>query len=82
MGRNSRRKPARLAEKLIQIRNKLGLSQSGMIRRLGFDELRQSHISAFETGSREPSLLVLLQYARIAGVQMEVLVDDDLYLLK
>jgi hypothetical protein len=49
-----------------------------MIERLGFEELRQSHISAFELGAREPSLLVLLQYARIAGVAMEILVDDAL----
>jgi transcriptional regulator with XRE-family HTH domain len=33
-------------------------------------------ISRFEQGKREPSLLVLLEYARIAGVPMELLVDD------
>jgi transcriptional regulator with XRE-family HTH domain len=79
MGRNPRRKPVRLAQKLIRIRTELGLSQNEMIRSLGLgEELGQSHISGFEQGTREPSLLVLLQYARIAGVPMEALVDDEL----
>lgn len=79
MGHKARRKPSRLAEKLIRIRTELGLSQNGIIRELGAtDELRQSHISGFELGAREPSLIVLLQYARLAGVTMEALVDDNL----
>ncbi|MEN3334264.1 MAG: Helix-turn-helix domain [Blastocatellia bacterium] len=83
MVHNTRAKPARLAEKLTRIRNELGLSQSQMIRRLGFSEtMRQSHISGYELGTREPSLIVLLRYARIAGVAMEVLVDDELDLPK
>jgi transcriptional regulator with XRE-family HTH domain len=80
MGRSPRRKPSRLAEKLVRIRTQLGLSQTAMIRKLGFDELRQSHISAFELGAREPSSIVLLRYARVAGVSMEELVDDELEL--
>ena len=79
MGHTSRRKPARLAEKLLHIRKALGLSQNGMIRRLGLgDELIQGTISAYELGNREPSLVVLLQYSRAAGVYMESLVDDEL----
>ena len=35
-------------------------------------------ISRFEQGKREPSLIILLEYARIAGVPMELLVDDEL----
>jgi transcriptional regulator with XRE-family HTH domain len=81
MGHKSRHKPTRLAEKLARIRIEFGLSQNGRIRKLGLaDELRQSHISGFELGAREPSLIVLLRYARVAGVTMEVLVDDDLSL--
>jgi hypothetical protein len=54
-----------------------------MIRKLGLaDELIQAHISALERGTREPSLMVLLQYARVAGVTMENLVDDDMVLPK
>src|SRR5436853_3486659 len=83
MVHNTRAKPARLAEKLARIRTELGLSQSQMIHRLGFSEtMRQSHISGYELGTREPSLIVLLRYARIAVVAMEVLVDDELDLPK
>jgi transcriptional regulator with XRE-family HTH domain len=78
MGRTSRRKPARLGEKLLHIRQELGLSQNQLIRRLGFEELVQGTISAFECGSREPSLVVLLAYARAAHVLVESLIDDEL----
>ncbi|HYY57877.1 MAG TPA: helix-turn-helix transcriptional regulator [Pyrinomonadaceae bacterium] len=76
---NARPKPKRLAEKLQQIRLTLGLSQPEMLRRLGLEDVIQyARISEYETGIREPSLMTLLQYARIAGVHMEVLVDDEL----
>jgi transcriptional regulator with XRE-family HTH domain len=83
MGFKARQKPAKLGKKLAHIRTELGLSQNEMIRKLGFaDELRQSHISGFELGRREPSLIVLLRYARVAGVSMESLIDDRLGLPK
>ena len=78
MGKTSRRKPVRLGEKLLHIRQTLGLSQNQLIRRLGFEELVQGTISAFEYGSREPSLLVLLAYARTANVSVESLIEDEL----
>jgi transcriptional regulator with XRE-family HTH domain len=78
MGRTARRKPARLGEKLSYIRQALGLSQNELIRLLGFDELVQGTISAFESGSREPSLIVLLAYAHLAHVFVEALIDDEL----
>jgi transcriptional regulator with XRE-family HTH domain len=68
----------RLGEKLLLIRQALGLSQNQLIKRLGFEELVQGTISAFESGGREPSLLVLLAYARMANVTVEALIDDDL----
>jgi transcriptional regulator with XRE-family HTH domain len=69
----------RLAEKLLRIREALGLSQSEMLRRLGFEDvLVYNRISDYELGKREPPLPVLLQYARVAGVLMETLVDDAL----
>ncbi len=77
MARGPRLKPKRLTEKLIQLRAKLGLSQNELIRELGVD-LTQSRISEYETGKGEPPLPVLLRYARVAGVCVEVLIDDAL----
>lgn len=75
----SRPKPERLAEKLLQIRLALGLSQSEMWKRLGLEEsVTYDRISKYETGRNEPPLPTLLQYARLANVYMEALVDDDL----
>ncbi len=78
MGRAARETPTRLGAKLLQIRNALGLSQAGMLRRLGLAEEHERHyISGFETGEREPSLPVLLQYSKVARVWLNALVDDD-----
>ena len=83
MGRASRLKPARLAEKLLQIRTGLGLSQSEIIREMGLEGLLyRNNISGFETGERMPQLLVLLKYARAAGVTIDDLVDDSIDLPK
>jgi transcriptional regulator with XRE-family HTH domain len=74
-----RQKPERLAEKLKQIRLALGLSQDGMLERLGLaEEFFRSRISAYELGNREPPLTVLLQYARLVGISTDVLIDDEL----
>ena len=79
MGQSSREKPARLAEKLLEVRLKLDLSQNELISRMGLsEEISQARISAYERGVREPPLKVLLSYARIAGICMENLVDDEL----
>lgn len=77
MARGARLKPERLAQKLVELRNALGLSQNELIRELQLD-LTQSRISEYETGKGEPSLPVLLTYARLAGVCVEVLIDDEL----
>lgn len=79
MGRKPRRRPERLAEKLRTIREILGLSQNEMVSRLGFsDELTREEVSAFERGTHEPNLLVLLAYSEAANIFLEVLVRDDL----
>lgn len=79
MGRATREKPIRLAEKLLQIRLVLGLSQTGMLEHLGISEKGyRNYISDFENGVREPPLPVLLRYARVAGVIVDVLIDDGL----
>lgn len=79
MGTASRPKPERLAEKLLHIRLSLRLSQNEMIKRLGFeDKIFQGTLSAYERGTREPALPVLLSYARVAGLCVDVLIDDKL----
>lgn len=79
MGGKGRMKQERLAEKLKQIRLALGLSQTEMLYRLGAEDLITYHqISRYETGTREPPLRILLQYARVANVSTDVLIDDEL----
>lgn len=79
MGRKALTKPARLAEKLLQIRNALGLSQAEWVRRLGLEDvLEYKQISEFETGKAEPPLPVLLRYARAANLSTDSLIDDEL----
>jgi transcriptional regulator with XRE-family HTH domain len=79
MGHARRPQPARLAEKLLQIRQRLGLSQSQMLQRFGDTKTRlhAPHISGYESGRREPPLIVLLRYAQAAGVPVELLIDDE-----
>ena len=79
MGVKARQRPERLAEKLLQIRTALGLSQSELVRRLGLeDTISYKKISDYERGSREPTLLIILRYARAARVSTDVLIDDEL----
>ncbi len=76
---HARPKPERLAEKLLTIRTALELSQPEMHRRLGVEHLIEYHsISRYELGKREPPLVILLQYARIANIYVEALIDDEL----
>jgi transcriptional regulator with XRE-family HTH domain len=39
-------------------------------------------VSAFERGKQEPDLIILLRYARLAGVSTDVVIDDKLDLPK
>lgn len=81
MGRASREKPVRLGEKLLEIRNKLGLSQDGMLRALGLAEKYGRHyISGFERGEREPPLIVLLRYSELSKIWLNALVNDEINL--
>lgn len=84
MGRARRHQPKGLADKLKEIRIRLDLSQTQMAEKLSNANPapRRGHIAEFESGKRQPSLSVLLQYSRLAGVHMEVLVDDELDLPK
>ena len=76
---NPRPRPLRLASKLRQIREALGLSQTQMLARLGLeDSMHYGRISQYENDEREPTLMTLLAYARVAAVHLEDIVDDDL----
>jgi transcriptional regulator with XRE-family HTH domain len=71
-------RPKRLGEKLATIRQQLQLSQNELIRKLGFgDILLREEISSFERGVRVPPPLVLLEYARLANVYVDDLLDDQ-----
>jgi transcriptional regulator with XRE-family HTH domain len=72
-----RNRPKRLAEKLKQIREALGLSQKEMAERLGIYRTHH-HISKYERGKAEPFMEVLLAYSRLANVTMQQIIDDDL----
>ena len=73
---HARNRPKRLAEKLLQIREALGLSQKEMAERLG-NYRTHHHISKYERGKSVPPLEVVLAYSRLANVSMDQIVDDD-----
>src|SRR5215212_4122197 len=76
---NPRPRPERLASKLRRIREALALSQTQMLVRLGLeDNMHYGRISQYETDEREPTVMTLIAYARVAGVHLEDLVDDNL----
>lgn len=81
MGRRARYIPERLPEKLIQIRKALGLTQQEMLERLELpEEILQTSISQYERGKIEPPIFVLLRYADLANVWLEVLLRNELNL--
>ena len=79
---NKRAMPKKLGKKLKQIREGLGMSQRQLVEALNYKDtpLRASQISQYETGQREPTMMLVLAYARLANVPMECLVDDKMKL--
>ena len=78
MGSAKREKPKYLGRKLRKLRlDVLGYSQTEMAKALELT-VDYSAVSGYERGAREPSLLVILKYARLAGCTMEDLVDDKI----
>ena len=72
-------RPKLLAEKLIQIREALGLSQRGIAERLAQRagvEITYKNISKYEQKG-VPPMEVVLAYARAGKVQMESIIDDE-----
>ena len=68
--------PARLALRLLSIREALDSSQAEMVARLDYPRIHPAYVSGYECGEREPP--VLLRYARMVGISTDVLIDDDL----
>jgi len=81
---SSRPRPRRLASKLRLVRIKLGLTQQQISERLTTKRspVYPGHVSEFEQGKREPSLIVLLRYARVANATADELIDDELDLVE
>ena len=77
---HARPRPKRLAEKLLKIRQSLGVSQSALVYLLGL-ELAPNNISKYELNLNEPPTDVILAYARLAHVPLEQLVDDEMELV-
>lgn len=75
MGQRPRSRPQHLAGKLLAIRQQLGVSQQKMAKLINAQCAR---VSDYERGEREPNLLLLLSYARLAKVSVESLIDDNL----
>ena len=79
----ARWRPERLAQKLRQIRRTLDLSQSELHKTLGVEEdISYTRISDYELDKFDPPLIVLVEYARVARVHLELIVDDRLDLPK
>lgn len=87
MGRAPRARPRRLPQKLAAIREALGVSCEVMVGKLralmppdNMPRIHPQNISGYQQGEREPALLTLLAYARLARVPVETLIDDALKL--
>lgn len=76
---SARPRPKRLAEKLLQIRSGLGLSQKKIVKILGAAApVNHTTISKYELNKNEPPLMILLAYARLAQIHLEEIVDDEI----
>ena len=78
---HKRNRPDRLAEKLLQIRKALGLTQKEMAERLSKQagvKITYRNVSKYERDKSVPYIEIVLAYARLAGVEMNSIADDDL----
>jgi transcriptional regulator with XRE-family HTH domain len=79
---NKRAMPKKLGKKMKQIRLRLGMSQREIVEALNYTAtpLRASQISQYEQGQREPTMMLVLAYARLGKVSVESLIDDKMKL--
>lgn len=82
MGRTRRPQPKKLRIKLREIRLKMELTQDEMakqLRKAGAERaLHSGYVADFESGKREPSLFVILAYAKLMGISTDVLINDKM----
>ena len=70
--------PKRLGEKLQAIRLSKGWTLEQMAQAVGrTDASRRSRVWEWEQGMRQPDYASLLNYARLAGVSTDELIDDE-----
>ena len=70
-----------LSNKLKIIRKHLGYTQEEMAAAVGKEGIsRRARVHEWEKGLREPALLCLVAYARLAGISTDDLLDDDVEL--
>ena len=72
-------RPKYLPDKLLAIRRKLGLSRSQLAKLIEFDK-GAARIAQYESGDRQPDLLVLLNYSKLARISLDVLANYNLEL--
>lgn len=78
---HSRPRPKHLAKKLLQIRRSLRMSQGQMVKQLGVQDLiHYTNISKYELDKNEPPLAIVLAYARLVGIPVEQIIDDEIEL--
>ena len=79
--------PKRIANKVTEIRLRLGFTQEQMALALRERAAKgvliyDGYIGLYELGKRTPLPLVILAYARVAGISTDILIDDELDLPK
>jgi len=76
MGRKPRKRPQHLGRKLCEIRDSFGISQGRMLVKLGFPAKGRNNLSNYETDKREAPSELVLAFAKVVGVNVDVLFDD------
>jgi transcriptional regulator with XRE-family HTH domain len=79
--------PKRIAKKVTEIRLSLDLTQEQMAvalreRAAKGVRIHDGYIGLYELGKRTPLPLVILAYAKVAGISTDILIDDELVLPK
>ena len=78
---HSRPRPKHLAKKLLHIRRTLRMSQAEIVKQLGVQDLiHYTNISKYELDKNEPPLAIVLAYARLVGISVEQIIDDEIEL--